>query len=96
MTSPVPPTSESGNRPSRVLHFACGERDVVPAVGGEDRSHLRNAESDEKPQSAACRRNRRSEGDSRLNSHRASRSPEIAEIARNHVRIPPDDEAEQD
>ena len=34
----------------RVLHFAGGERDVVPRVGREERSGLRDADRDEQPE----------------------------------------------
>src|SRR5271170_8260829 len=36
------------NIPSRIFHFAGGERDVVPRVSGEERADLRDAQRDEK------------------------------------------------
>ena len=47
ITIQVPSASDSGIVAPRILHFAGGERDVVPGVGGEERSGLRHAERDE-------------------------------------------------
>ena len=62
------------------LHLCGRESDVIPGIGGKERSDLGNAERDEQAEGAAGRRDRGEEGQIRQDRRHLTRGPEIAEV----------------
>ena len=74
----------------RIFHFAGGESDVVPGVGGEKRIGLRHADADEK--SEGGRGSQASADFLQIAAHR----PDVAEVRGARARFQTDDDAEHD